>query len=1315
MPDESNGNISHVIFTRCGLHTTLLIIELCTPRCSILDGVTKEQSPEECRGLVSRTLFLWINPILLQGYRSILSQENVPPLRQDIHPAITRESILETWSQRVKPEIKRTLPMALYQCLKRPFLAAVVPRLFLLAFRYSQPILIKECIRYVNSGFTGSGSGRGAVLIVSALAIYGGLALSTAIYRHRINQLKLMTNSALVSLIYDKTMKSPSITYNNGEATTLMSTDADSLDGIAEMVHETWAQVVEVLIGIGLLASQVGWIWPLPLFLIYLCSHMSRFVAKHLQPRQKAWNSATQQRIGATGSLLSAMKGVKMLGIQHNLTDRIQQLREEELLAASKLRWVMVYYNASANALGIFSPAITVVIYALIAVARGGMLDTETAFTTMAILSMVTHPANMVMTIVPRAVAAFAGFERIQAFLLREDLPFNRAILAKGTHDRFSGDRVTGEISEPADLIQISQLRIGDEHPVLESITLDIAKGSFVIVSGPTGSGKTSLLRAILGEIVPAHGSINVSTPKVAYCAQKPWLPNTTIKKAIYGATVAKTRESEKWYHEVTEMCCLTHDFSSLPDGDQTVCGSGGLNLSGGQRQRVALARALFAKCDLLLLDDTFSGLDGDTEQKVFDNIFGPDGPVRTLNTTAVLVSNSAQYFQSADYIVVLGEHRIVDQGRWEDLKIKAASIEKFSGSQHTPNNAVLTAKYETLGAQLRAKDETEMDLARQTGDPALYAYYLRSIDIINLILLITTSASYSIFITIPQYWLRLWTESNGRNTVFYVGGFLFLSTISWMSTSVMMGILVIRIAPQSGKRLHQRLLDIVANAPLSYFSQTDNGSTLNRFSQDIQLIDKQLPTAFQTVMTQIFKLLMQIALLCIADKWLAVSLPACGLLVYFVQKVYLRTSRQLRLLELESRAGVFSSFLESIDGLETIRAYGWTYAAIRDNIQHLDHAQRPEYLLLCLRRWLSLVLDFLAAALATIVVATAVAWRGQVSGAQVGIALNVMLVTNTTLLSLVVSWTNLETSLGAIARLKSLEEFTPTEGGNAGSLDPPPNWPSKGEIEFDNVTVSYHGQSDAFALRNLSLRINAGQKLVICGRTGRRSTLILTLLRLLELQSGTIKVDGLNIRQVRLDLLRQRGFIAVSQDARLFPHETLRFNLDPDSAASDEMIAFALGKAGLWKHFSAVEALGADDSLATVIDIPGHGVEHPVLNRKVSSFPELSVGQCQLFAVCRALIKARVQRGCGVTPVVVLDEVTSSLDAETEATIHRIIDEEFTQEGHTVIVVAHRVEGLVEQLTPGRDTVAVMADGRLVDVVEHFNPADFSKLGRLE
>jgi ABC-type multidrug transport system fused ATPase/permease subunit len=208
------------------------------------------------------------------------------------------------------------------------------------------------------------------------------------------------------------------------------------------------------------------------------------------------------------------------------------------------------------------------------------------------------------------------------------------------------------------------------------------------------------------------------------------------------------------------------------------------------------------------------------------------------------------------------------------------------------------------------------------------------------------------------------------------------------------------------------------------------------------------------------------------AEKWLALSAPVCMLVVYAIQKVYLRTSRQLRFLELESRAGVFLSFLEcvgterlmmaqlililQIEGLETIRSFGWSRAAIWDNIQSIDNSQRSEFLRLCLQRWLNLVLDLLGAAVATTVVVIAVTFRGHVSGGQVGIALNIMLVANSTLLKLVENWTTLEASFGAIVRLKTLEETTAVEGGSTCNLEPLENWPSRGHIQFKNVTASY-------------------------------------------------------------------------------------------------------------------------------------------------------------------------------------------------------------------------------------------------------------------
>jgi ABC-type bacteriocin/lantibiotic exporter with double-glycine peptidase domain len=192
---------------------------------------------------------------------------------------------------------------------------------------------------------------------------------------------------------------------------------------------------------------------------------------------------------------------------------------------------------------------------------------------------------------------------------------------------------------------------------ILENINMEVAPESMVIISGPVGSGKSSLLRSILGEIVPAHGLMKLSTRRIAYCAQRPWLPSGSIKEVIYGIT---DQVDERWYHEVSDLCCLIHDFNSLPDGDETQIGSRGLNLSGGQRQRVvsyfdslcvgrvnkmqALARALFARCHLVLLDDCFSGLDGETESKVFNNLFGPTGLFRRLKSTVVLVSNSSKF-----------------------------------------------------------------------------------------------------------------------------------------------------------------------------------------------------------------------------------------------------------------------------------------------------------------------------------------------------------------------------------------------------------------------------------------------------------------------------------------------------------------------------------------------------------------------------------------------------------------------------------------------------------------------------------------------
>lgn len=204
-------------------------------------------------------------------------------------------------------------------------------------------------------------------------------------------------------------------------------------------------------------------------------------------------------------------------------------------------------------------------------------LDTETAFTTVAILAMVTHPANMVFTIVPRAIASFSSFERIQAYLMGDA----RSVWQGGAT---MASALTGVAIR---LTNVSIVDKAHSRTLLRDVNLEVPCPSVVICTGPVGSGKTTLIRAILGEASPSKGDISVSSSKgIAYCAQSPWLPNQTIKDIVHGPLSTGSRD-EAWYHMVLRGCCLDQDIDLLPDGDETVVGSKGMNLSGGQRQRV--------------------------------------------------------------------------------------------------------------------------------------------------------------------------------------------------------------------------------------------------------------------------------------------------------------------------------------------------------------------------------------------------------------------------------------------------------------------------------------------------------------------------------------------------------------------------------------------------------------------------------------------------------------------------------------------------------------------------------------------------------
>lgn len=199
-----------------------------------------------------------------------------------------------------------------------------------------------------------------------------------------------------------------------------------------------------------------------------------------------------------------------------------------------------------------------------------------------------------------------------------------------------------------------------------------------------------------------------------------------------------------------------------------------------------------------------------------------------------------------------------------------------------------------------------------------------------------------------------------------------------------------------------------------------------------------------------------QMVLISVASLYAAISFPIVIAALYVIQKYYLRSSRQLRFMDIEAKAPLYSQFTEILAGLATVRAFGWQSELEEKNRDLLDRSQRPFYLLYAIQRWLTLVLDFMVAAIAVLLIVLVVKLRGTMSAGYVGIALLNVILFSQSIKLLVTFWTLLETHIGAIARIKifqeeSVPEDLPTENGTA-----PPHWPSTGAIEYSRVSAAY-------------------------------------------------------------------------------------------------------------------------------------------------------------------------------------------------------------------------------------------------------------------
>lgn len=902
--------------------------------------------------------------------------------------------------------------------------------------------------------------------------------------------------------------------------------------------------------------------------------------------------------------------------------------------------------------------------------ASGNKFDASTLFTSLILINIVSTPLNLIIQTIPTFGAALGCFTRIDNFLQTpttskndssdcEVVAFDNVTKVLETVVIIDEKRESSNDSN-VPMISIQKANLGWENEaLLKNLSLQIGRGENVAIMGPVGSGKSLLIHAILGEATPLAGRVEVASTSIGYCSQSPWLENTSVRDNAMRGT---TGGDEAWYRTVMKACALEEFLTE--ERSNLVIGSGGQKLSGGQKQRLALARAIAIRPAILLLDDALSAVDRRTQKALTKSLFGSEGLCRKLGMTVVQVTQNWHTARAADRTV-----SVSTRSGTEEIEVPAhIPIEQTDNASEIESSPVDDPDdVDDIKHADQKSNEKVM-----ASDKSVYQTYLREIKRVDVAIFIVGAVVFSFTLKFPDIWVTWWSSANAEGTTqpigYWFGLFSFLSALPLLAIGLWIGHTMIRIVPQSGVGLHTKLLRTVLDAPFVVLSTIDHGSVINRFNQDLMLVDATLPLNFINTACALLICIMQAVLVAVGGSlYLLAAFPVLILILYFIQHLYLRTSKQLRHLELESKSGLHTIVSESWQGIVTIRAHaGWQKMIQSQFNERLNRSLEPLYLLFMVQTWLRLVLYLVVAGMAVTITGIAVATRHTTAASGIGLAFLNFVGFGDFLTHLIISWTSLETSLGAIARIQAFDKGTPREPPVQDAVEVPPLWPASGSISFQNVWSTYGSSTEqkiSWALRDLSFHISAGERLAICGRTGSgKSSLLLTLLGLIETPQGSILIDGVDIVRVPRSILRSRVHV-ISQDAFIQGQGlTVRAALNDERDLGDDFLKAALRDCAI---IEKIEAAGGLD--AAIDDL------------------NLSAGQTQLFILAQTILRVDRENG----GVILFDEATSSVDPITEEKINKVMKEKLGD--HTIISILHRLETALQF-----NRVLILEDGEV-------------------